>query len=343
MPDIGLYDYAYSADLVRLVVLLGVALSALFYERFQLTTGGAIVPAFLALSLPHPPMVATTLAIALATWFVVHRILPRWFILYGRHRVEVEYLVGLTFVLLAVAVASVAGAGIPALYGYTAIGMLIPGIVAHDMGRQGPLKTMATLGATTALLAAVVVTVDTLLRFLALPAQTLAVQKPDATGFPPALLLVAVTMSVLVSVLLYSTLGLRSGGFVTAGYLALVCTRPLDLAFVLGCAAITYAIVVYGLIPRLLLFGRRKLTTMMLVAGIVAWAGEMLITQLTHNTVVPWLGLAVATLIAPALLANDAQRQGWRKTLWATLLATLAVYGGVNLLAGLLGIVGLSF
>jgi hypothetical protein len=43
------------------------------------------------------------------------------------------------------------------------------------------------------------------------------------------------------------------------------------------------------------------------------------------------------SLMIPALLANDAQRQGLERTLWGASIATLSVYGVVNLLdAGLI-------
>ncbi|MEJ7715130.1 MAG: hypothetical protein WKF40_05245 [Thermoleophilaceae bacterium] len=42
------------------------------------------------------------------------------------------------------------------------------------------------------------------------------------------------------------------------------------------------------------------------------------------------------TLMVPALLANDAQRQGLERTLWGAGISTLAVYGSLNLVtAGL--------
>jgi hypothetical protein len=88
--------------------------------------------------------------------------------------------------------------------------------------------------------------------------------------------------------------------------------------------------------PRLLIFGRRKLSTMVLVGGIIAWTAEEAVIAVTGGEYVPWSGFTIMTLMAPALLANDAQRQGLERTLWGAGIATLGVYGTMNLLtAGL--------
>jgi hypothetical protein len=58
----------------------------------------------------------------------------------------------------------------------------------------------------------------------------------------------------------------------------------------------------------------------------------------TGGTYEPWSGLTIITLMVPALLANDAQRQGWERTAWGAGITTLGVYGVMNLAAA----VGLS-
>ena len=56
-------------------------------------------------------------------------------------------------------------------------------------------------------------------------------------------------------------------------------------------------------------------------------------TEATGGTYQPWTGLTIITLMVPALLANDAQRQGWERTAWGAGLTTLGVYAAMNLAA----------
>ena len=136
----------------------------------------------------------------------------------------------------------------------------------------------------------------------------------------------------------FAKLELRSGGFVSGAYLALLLLRPFDIAFAVGIAALTYVTVVHVVMPNLLIFGRRKLSAMVLVGAVLAWTGELVVTQLTGR--VPWSGFTLMTLMIPSLLANDMQRQGVEKTVWGAAITSVAVFGVMNLVAAALVALG---
>jgi poly-gamma-glutamate biosynthesis protein PgsC/CapC len=93
--------YLYSPDVVRVTLVMGVIVSMLFYERLQLTTGGAIVPAYLALALQAPLTVTLTVLAGFITNRIVDGVISQRRILYGRRKFEVEVLTGLVIVGLA--------------------------------------------------------------------------------------------------------------------------------------------------------------------------------------------------------------------------------------------------
>ncbi len=201
------------------------------------------------------------------------------------------------------------------------------------MFRQKPRKTVLAVAATTTIVALIVYIFASLLEIS--PAGGLFELPPfdERAGYPIQLLLGGVIASVLVGMLTFSKLGLRSGGFVTGAYLAFMLPRPLDLLFSASVALLTWFVVTRLVMPRLLIFGRRKLSTMVLIGSIIAWSAELLITRLTDGAYVPWSGFVLMTLMVPALLANDAQRQGLERTLWGAGITTLGVYGTMNVLA----------
>ena len=139
----------------------------------------------------------------------------------------------------------------------------------------------------------------------------------------------------------FSKIGLRSGGFITAAYIAFMLPRWWDLLYVLVTAGLTWLIVVKLIMPRLLLFGRRKLSVMVLFGALIGWTIELVARYVTDGLWEPARGLTVMTVMLPALLANDAHRQGWEKTAWGTTLATFGVYGATNLIAAFLLFTGL--
>ncbi|PVY96363.1 poly-gamma-glutamate biosynthesis protein PgsC/CapC [Actinomycetospora cinnamomea] len=336
-----MHEYLVRPEVVRVALVVGVVISMLFYERVQLTTGGAIVPAYLALHLAAPLFIVTTIVGAYLTYVVVNVVLARRAILYGRRKFEIEVLVGLGVIMVATIVAGRLGALDPILFGLAGIGFLVPGILAHDMARQRPGRTVLAVLATTAVLGVVVFVYDSLLAIAPLSPSTVPVLASVA-GYDRDLLLVGVAVSVLIGMLVFAHVGVRSGGFITGAYLALLAPRWLDVLFTLVVAVATWAVVVHLLMPRLLIFGRRKLSTMVLVGAILAWSGELLVAWATGGDVLVWRGLTIMTLMAPALLANDAQRQGWEKTVWGAGLTALGVYGTMNLVSAGLKALGVA-
>jgi poly-gamma-glutamate biosynthesis protein PgsC/CapC len=333
-------EYVFRPEVVRVALVVGVVTSVLFYERVQLTTGGAIVPSYLALALPQPLFVLTTVAAGYATYVAVHHGVARRVILYGRRRFEIEVLVGLVLVMALTLAAERFATVDPALLGLAGIGFLVPGVLAHDMARQRPRKTLVAVGATTAILGVFVYVYASLLEIAPLAAAEAVGEVVPVTAYPRELVVVGAAASVGIGMLVFARLGLRSGGLISGAYIALVAPRWLDLVFLVVVAVATWFVVTRLLMPRLLLFGRRKLSTMVLVGAILGWAAEIAVVSGTGGDYVPWRGLTVITLMLPALLANDAQRQGWERTAWGAALTALGTFAVMNLLAAALTATG---
>lgn len=328
-----MHEYGFDLVTVRLSVILGVLITTIFYERMHLTTGGAIVPGYLALFIPKPLFIAVTALTAYMTWFFVSKVLAKKYILYGRRKFEIEILTGLSIHLLFVGIAyylTPVEGGFWALYG---VGLLIPAIIAHDMYRQGPPKTIAAVLANTAIVGALVFLIDSLTGTIGwyeqMPVAWIGIGE---FGYPPDLLLAGVFVSVLTGMVVFRKLNLRSGGFVTGAYLGLMVLRPLDLLFSVVCALLAYVLVTRFMMDRMLAFGRRKLAIMVMSAAVIAWTGEIFVALATSGEFIPWRGFHVITLMIPALLANDSERQGPARTLLGAALSTASVFCLVNLL-----------
>ncbi len=268
-----MHEYFYQLEVARVALVVGVVVSILFYERVQLTTGGAIVPAYLTMVLPAPLYVVSTLVLAYATYVIVNKVIGKRVILYGRRKFEVEVLVGLTLVGVATVSALLLGRLDPVLYGVSAVGMLIPGVLAHDMFRQKPRQTLVAVAATTGIVAVFVYVFSSLVEISPLQETPLPLVG-SRTGYPEQLLLIGAAASVVSGLVVFARLGLRSGGFVSAAYLALMVVHPMDLAFSAVMALVTWFVVTRFVMPHLLVFGRRKLSAMLLVGSVLVWVAE---------------------------------------------------------------------
>ena len=127
------------------IVLAGVAISLLFVELTGLSPAGLIVPGYLALCLQTPWRIVYTLAVAVAAWGIA-KLLGNVMILYGRRRFAVMVLLSFAIDL------AVTSLGLLA-YDPGMIGVLVPGIMAQELERQGFLKSLVPLAAVVGILA----------------------------------------------------------------------------------------------------------------------------------------------------------------------------------------------
>lgn len=119
-------------------ILLGILISLLYTELTNFSAG-LIIPGYLALNLRSPQRLLFTLAVAAAAVGLC-RLLARVVILYGRRRFAL--LILLTCLLSTAAKAS-------GLVDISAVGIIIPGLIAREFDRQGFLTTLLSLGVTT--------------------------------------------------------------------------------------------------------------------------------------------------------------------------------------------------
>jgi gamma-polyglutamate biosynthesis protein CapC len=118
---------------------IGSALSLALLHLTGLSPGGIVTPGYLALVLDQPRDLAIILAAAIAAWAIV-RLIGDWLFLYGTRRFGVTVLIGLCLSLAGnlAAQRSLVLAG-----DWTGLGYVVPGLLAHQLDRQGFFVTMA--------------------------------------------------------------------------------------------------------------------------------------------------------------------------------------------------------
>jgi len=120
---------------------IGTALSLGMFHLTGLSPGGIVTPGYLALVLDKPRDLAIILAAAIAAWGIV-RLIGDWLMLYGARRFGLTVLIGLC---LSVAANLAAQQSIALAGDWTALGYVVPGLLAHQLDRQGFINTMLPL------------------------------------------------------------------------------------------------------------------------------------------------------------------------------------------------------
>lgn len=130
------------------IVILGVIVSMVYTELTGFSAG-LILPGYFALQLGSPLKAVSTLAVSVCA-VLLCRLVSRYLILYGRRR--------FTFLILASFFLTLA-ASAAGLLPFGIIGILVPGILAREMDRQGIPAALLSLAVTTLLTVLLVIAV----------------------------------------------------------------------------------------------------------------------------------------------------------------------------------------
>ena len=140
--------------MIELAITLGLVLSLLSYEVFGLAAGGIVVPGYIALHLSHGDRMLGVLLVSLVTYLIV-KVVSNYTFLYGRRQMVVSLLLGALlanfsrqFLTLNIASATVE---------LTAVGWVVPGLIAHWFGKQGIFKTICVLLVTSVIVRLIVI------------------------------------------------------------------------------------------------------------------------------------------------------------------------------------------
>ena len=130
----------------------------------------------------------------------------------------------------------------------------------------------------------------------------------------------AIGLGIAIGFLFYELVGLSPGGIVVPGYIALFINQPWRIIITVAIAILTYYMVIF-LSNFLILYGKRRFLSMILISFFVKWLVEGFLFKL------PVTGIEIQSIgyIIPGLLANEMQRQGILPTLLATAIVTILV------------------
>jgi poly-gamma-glutamate biosynthesis protein PgsC/CapC len=122
-------------------LIIGIVVSLVLTELIGLTAGGIIVPGYVALLLDRPTALLAFLLVAAVSYGML-RALGTVLMLYGNRRFAVAVLAGLT---VSVGAQWASPLFVPAYVEWVGLGLIVPGLVAHQFDRQGVLPTLAMM------------------------------------------------------------------------------------------------------------------------------------------------------------------------------------------------------
>jgi poly-gamma-glutamate biosynthesis protein PgsC/CapC len=132
-------------------------------------------------------------------------------------------------------------------------------------------------------------------------------------------MIVGLALSLLVS----EVFGVNPGGMIVPGYLALVCDTPATVLLIFLISGITFVVTNYVLSKVIVLYGRRRFVTHIIIAILLSLVFE-LVVPLAGFVTFEFRGIGV---VVPALIANCFYKQGIKLTMVSTVSVTLLTFG----------------
>ena len=120
-------------------LVVGVVLSLIYAERTGVIPAGLVVPGYLALIFDQVVFVAAVFLLSFLTYLVVDRGISRLVILYGRRRFVAMMAVGVLLKLIFDALYPTMPFEV---YEFRGIGVIVPGLIANTIHRQGVVHTV---------------------------------------------------------------------------------------------------------------------------------------------------------------------------------------------------------
>jgi gamma-polyglutamate biosynthesis protein CapC len=131
----------------------------------------------------------------------------------------------------------------------------------------------------------------------------------------------AIALGIAVNLLLTELVGYTAAGLIVPGYMALHLTQPLRLSATFATALATWAVVRFGWMRLVVLYGRRR-------TGVAVLTGLLLnaILESVAPAMIPMgTDLRVIGYIVPGLIAGEALSQGFWPTVGMTVLVAALV------------------
>lgn len=130
------------------VIIMGVLLSLLFTEITGVLPAGLVVPGYLALMIKQPQAIFLTFLISILTYVIVYFGVSKVTILYGKRKfvAMIAVAIVLQFIVQATLPSIAAAFAFGNISGLAAVGIVVPGLLANTIQRQGLATTFLSTG-----------------------------------------------------------------------------------------------------------------------------------------------------------------------------------------------------
>lgn len=124
---------------IELALIIGVAVSLLFSEKFGILAGGLVSAAYIAIYFDNIEVVLVIYLISFITYFLVQFVLPKFVILYGRRKFVACLIIAIILKIITEFIFPI----LPfEVFEFRGLSVIVPAILANTYTKQGVKLTV---------------------------------------------------------------------------------------------------------------------------------------------------------------------------------------------------------
>lgn len=308
-------DYGFFVDYLHITFLIGLLISYNYFRRTHVSVGGSLAVGYLAAGMFFPLNVLVTVGISIICYLVIHYVILKVYLPRPRQIFAIGLGTGMVVSLIwLIVVNKIMGQTFHSLAAVAVVGVIVPGMLSNSFNKQGLSKTLIPLAWMVPVSALGGLAVTWLIKILFHTSFAGGMYEPTHKDVLGLFIIAAVSVisAIFVQEGPLSKYKLRTGGYVTAGWLvaSLGNWRYILLLVLVSVVVWSIAEIFTSKTP---LFGKDRFIVLVALSLTVTILYEVIVFNITGR---PYAGAEnIVFCVLPAIIANDLLQNGPRKVL----------------------------
>ena len=306
--------YSFLFDYMHLTFLIGVIASYLYFRKYRVSLGGTLAVGYLAASLYAPLNSLVTVLVSIFAFVLIRFVILKLFLPRPRQIFAIGLGIGVLCGFAWLGLSEFLFYRTNEQYGLALVGVIVPGMITNSLNKQGLKKTLLPLLWLVPLVGAAGgaltwVTAEWL--NISISGQ-LFVASTERLPLVFALSATSVLMALIIQEKTARTLTLRTGGYVTVGFLWAATFANTWYLLILGLSVAAVYSIYHAYEPRVPLFGKDRFVILIFTSFVVTIIIEYIFSLVEGTKLSGPQNVLLCVL--PAIIANDLIQYGFKRT-----------------------------
>lgn len=306
--------YSFLCDYIHLTFLIGVMVSYLYFRKYRVSIGGTLAVGYLAASLYAPLNSLVTVLVSMFAFVLIRFVVLKLFLPRPRQIFAIGLAIGVICGLAWLGLSEFLFYRTKEQYGLALVGVIVPGMITNSLNKQGLKKTLLPMLWMLPLAGAVgwALTYVTVKWLNISISDQLFDASVERLPLVFALSATSVLMALIIQEQTVRTFKLRTGGYVTVGFLWAAAVANTWYLLILGLSVAAVYLIYHAYEARVPLFGKDRFVVLIFTSFAVTITIEYIFSLVEGAKLAGPQNIVLCVL--PAIIANHLIQYGFKRT-----------------------------